>query len=46
MFGFQDGWISCAYLLTIMAALTCVTYGLINWNKGDDGPDEKDSGVA
>ncbi len=29
-----------AYILCIVATLLCVVYGLINWNKGDETPDE------
>jgi len=32
MFGFQDLGVSLAYLLTILSALLCVVYGIINWN--------------
>jgi hypothetical protein len=28
------------YILCILAALLCVGYGIVNWNKGDETPDE------
>lgn len=34
MFGLQDPWIWGTYLLCIISTLTCVVYGLVNWNKG------------
>ncbi len=36
MLGLQDGWIVAAYMLSILATLLCVVYGLLNWNKGDE----------
>lgn len=34
MLGIKDPWIISAYLLTILSAVACVVYGVINWNKG------------
>jgi len=33
MLGFESPGIVLAYLLTLAAALLCVVYGMINWNK-------------
>lgn len=37
MLGFESPGIVLAYLLTLAAALLCVVYGMINWNKPDVG---------
>ncbi|MDD5455929.1 MAG: hypothetical protein PHV30_02715 [Candidatus Margulisbacteria bacterium] len=34
MLGLKDPVIFWAYLLTILSALLCVIYGILNWNKG------------
>ena len=39
MLGFQDLGATLAFLLTIAAALGCVVYGVVNWNK--PSPDEE-----
>jgi hypothetical protein len=39
MLGLADGQILLVYILSILSALLCVVYGLINWNKSDE--DEK-----
>ncbi len=31
-----DTGVSLAFWLTILSALLCVVYGIINWNKGDE----------
>ena len=36
MLGFADVIIALAYIFSILSAVLCVVYGLINWNKGDD----------
>ena len=41
MLGFADSVIAWAYILCILSALLCAIYGLINWNKGDDGENDK-----
>jgi hypothetical protein len=35
--GINDPWIWGAYLLCILSTLLCIGYGLLNWNKGDEG---------
>mgnify|MGYP001300195722 CR=1 FL=1 len=35
MLGFGDGWIAFVYLATIAAAVLCIVYGIIHWNRGD-----------
>lgn len=32
--GIPDFWIWSAYLLSVLSAVACVLYGVINWNKG------------
>ncbi len=44
MLGFQDIGALAAFLLTIGAALVCVVYGIINWNK--PSPDEEAKEIA
>ncbi len=39
MLGFNSLSIFLAYFLTILAAVTCIVYGIKNWNTGGD-PDE------
>jgi hypothetical protein len=39
--GISDPWISAAYVGCILATLLCVVYGIINWNKGDEGEEEQ-----
>jgi hypothetical protein len=41
MLGFSSVNIFLAYTLTILSAVACVVYGILNWNKGGD-PDEKE----
>ncbi|SFJ70986.1 symporter small accessory protein [Thermoflavimicrobium dichotomicum] len=36
MLGMADGWITVAWLGTILSAVFCVIYSLVMWNKGDD----------
>jgi len=36
MLGFADSLTACGYILSILAAVLCVIYGLINWNKGTE----------
>lgn len=35
--GIPDPWVLAGYILVILSTLLCVIYGIINWNKGDDG---------
>ena len=37
MLGINDGWVAAAYILCIASTLLCIVYGVLNWNKGDDG---------
>lgn len=39
MLGMGDFTIFLAYALCIAAALACVIYGIFNWNKGTDKPE-------
>ncbi|MDD2534620.1 MAG: hypothetical protein PHC86_07970 [Eubacteriales bacterium] len=34
--GIPDFWIWSAFLLSILSAVACVVYGVMNWNKGAD----------
>lgn len=34
MLGFADNHTAWGYILSILVAVLCVIYGLINWNKG------------
>jgi hypothetical protein len=36
MLGIEDPVVVMAYVLCLASTLLCVTYGVINWNKGDD----------
>jgi len=40
MLGIEDKWVSAAYVLCLASAVLCVVYGLITWNKGDEGPEQ------
>ena len=40
MLGLGDFAIFAVYVLCILAALTCVIYGIFNWNKGLDTPED------
>ena len=42
MFGIEDPAIWVAYLLSIVATVLCVAYGLLNWNRGDDSVEPED----
>jgi hypothetical protein len=39
MLGFPDISIFVGYLLTILAAIFCIAYGIINWHKGVEEKD-------
>lgn len=39
MFGFADGWVAAAYILSILSTLLCVVYSLLHWNTDDVMPD-------
>ncbi len=36
MLGIKDPVIYLAYILTMLSAVACVIYGIINWNKGTE----------
>ncbi len=36
MFGVNDPWVLLGYGATLLFALACVLYGLVNWNKGGE----------
>ena len=36
MIGIEDKWVALAYLLSVGSMLLCVTYGWINWNRGEE----------
>lgn len=38
MLGFADTWVFLAYILTILAALGCILYGALNWNREGEEP--------
>ena len=35
--GFADIWIAIIYTSCFLVILVCVVYGVVNWNKDDDG---------
>lgn len=41
MLGIQDIWVFLGYMLSILSALACVVYGIINWNKGAEKEKEQ-----
>ena len=34
--GIDDPWVWLAYLLCLLSAVLCVTYGLLKWNSGEE----------
>ena len=36
MFGFADSLTAWGYILSILATILCIIYGLANWNKGTE----------
>jgi len=34
--GIEDPWIWGVYLLCILSTVLCVSYGIANWNKGEE----------
>ncbi len=34
--GIEDPGVWLAYLLSLISAVACVVYGIVNWNKGDE----------
>lgn len=43
MLGIESPGIYLAYLGSILSAVLCVVYGIINWNKGVSDDNEKDN---
>ena len=43
MLGMGDFSIFLVYVLCILSTLACVIYGIINWNKGEDKPEDIDA---
>lgn len=41
MLGFQDWGVTLAYLFTILSAVICVVYGILNWNKPKEDEDQE-----
>jgi len=43
MLGMGSGEMALAYWLSILAAVFCVVWGALNWNRGgeDEGPEER-----
>jgi len=42
MLGINDPWVAAPYLLCIISTLLCVVWGILKWNKDDNGePEEK-----
>lgn len=41
MFGLKDPIIFLAYLLSVLGAIGCVVYGVLNWNKGGEHEKEE-----
>ena len=39
--GINDPWILGVYLLSVLSALLCVSYGLVNWNRGGEKEPEE-----
>ncbi len=36
MLGIDDPWIWGVYLLCILSTILCISYGIVNWNKGEE----------
>ncbi|WP_348531330.1 symporter small accessory protein [Methanothrix sp.] len=36
MLGIDDPWIWGVYILCILSTVLCVSYGIANWNKGEE----------
>lgn len=41
MFGLEDTAVAAAYGLSLVSALLCAAYGIINWNRGNDREEEQ-----
>ena len=46
MLGIEDKAVLAAYLLTIISALGCIIYGIINWSKGINIPGQSEGTVT
>jgi hypothetical protein len=47
MLGISDPWIWSAYLLCLVAALLCIAYGAVMWNRdGETPPSPEDAAWA
>lgn len=42
MLGIEDKYVALAYLLCILSMLLCVVYGIVNWNRHDEGVQDDD----
>ena len=40
--GIEDPGVWLAYVLSLVSAVICVIYGIINWNKGDEPVKKED----
>jgi len=41
LLGINDPWIWGVYVLSFLSTMLCVTYGLVNWNKGGEKESEE-----
>jgi len=41
MLGLQDFGVASAYMLTILSAIGCVVYGVVNWNRPKEDESEE-----
>lgn len=42
MLGIEDKFVALAYGLCIFSVILCVSYGIFNWNKGEDDVSEEE----
>ena len=40
--GIEDPGVWLAYVLSLVSAVACVVYGIVNWNKGDEPVKKED----
>jgi hypothetical protein len=40
MLGFADSFTAWGYILSILATILCIIYGLFNWNKGTESEED------
>ncbi len=43
MLGMGDSWVALAFVLCVLSSLLCVVYGVLNWNKGEEPPQQEDA---